>query len=307
MKIFILKKKVLISSVLYISLLFLIITIIYFISNKFESLQTLSPINIAQSTQCDLTGDGKKDTFQLLSSQNKVDFNINCFDNDYYLSTQLDDKILFTTNLHFEPKVYFHNLSRDNIPEIILLGSKNDKSMSYVFKWNKKNFNLLYSSNNNIFGILDCKNSKTPQCYSISSSEGLSSLNSFMLINNDILDTSKDNTNLPSLDSATSFINLVELPYVVDDLPDIFSSTIDKENLSLLWSLDKDNYSYTFQNAFFYDYKWTESLEPSAIRWRLSFEKSNLKGTNNKSELILLIDFEKQGSSYKINSIQKAK
>ncbi|NSA88039.1 hypothetical protein [Clostridium beijerinckii] len=128
-----------------------------------------------------------------------------------------------------------------------------------------------------------------------------------MLINNDILDTSKDNTNLPSLDSATSFINLVELPYVVDDLPDIFSSTIDKENLSLLWSLDKDNYSYTFQNAFFYDYKWTESLEPSAIRWRLSFEKSNLKGTNNKSELILLIDFEKQGSSYKIDSIQKAK
>ncbi len=292
---------------LYISLLFLIITIVYFISNKFESLQTISPINIAQSTQCDLTGDGEKDTFQLLSSQNKVDFNINCFDNDYYLSTQLDDKILFTTNLHFEPKVYFHNLSRDNIPEIILLGSKNDKSMSYVFKWNKKNFDLLYSNSNNIFGILDCKNSKTPQCYSVSSSEGLSSLSSFMIINNNILDTSKDNTTLPSLDSTTSFINLIELPYVVDDLPDIFSSTIDKENLSLLWSLDKDNYSYTFQNAFFYDYKWTDSLEPSAIRWRLSFEKSNLKGTNNKSELILLIDLEKQGSSYKITSIQKAK
>ncbi|NSA88040.1 hypothetical protein [Clostridium beijerinckii] len=138
MKIIILKKRILVNSALYISALFLILGMVYFISNKFKSLQTISPINITQNTQYDLTGDGKKDTFQLLSSQNKVDFNINCFDNDHYLSNQLSDKTLFTTNLHFEPKVYFHNLSRDNIPEIILLGSKNDKSMSYVFKWNKK-------------------------------------------------------------------------------------------------------------------------------------------------------------------------
>jgi len=308
MKILILKKKFLVNIIFSIILLFLIATLIPFIPNKSESLQTISPINISQNKQFDLTGDGKKDTLQILNSQNKIDFSIHCSDDDYYLSNQIYDKILFTTNNHWEPKIFLTDISRDNIPEIIIQGSKNNKSICYLFHWNKKKFDLIFSNNNNIFGILDCKNSRTPMCYSISSSEGLTSLNSFMLINDSPLDTSKEILTLPSLDSVTHFIDLIQIPYVLDDIPDIFTSSIDKENLSLLWNLDKENYSYSFQNAFFYDYKWTDSGEPSSIRWRLSFEKSRLKGEeNNKTELILLIDLEKDTSSYKINCIQKVK
>lgn len=284
------------------------VAITYFTSIKNKATQTISPINMSQSSPIDLTGDGQKDYLQFINSQNKIDLNINCSDNDFSLSNQVQDKVLFNTNAHWEPKLYLHDISRDNIPEIILQGSKDNKSICYVFHWNKKNFALAYSGNNNIFGILDCKNTKTPQCYSISSSEGISSLKSFMLLNDDTLDTSKENSYVPSLDSVTSFINIIELPYILDNLPDIFTTTIDKENLSLLWSLDKDNYSYSFQNGFFYDYKWSQSGEPYAIRWRLSFEKSSLKGTiGNKSEFILIIDLEKDGSTYKINSIQKVK
>ncbi|WP_297424302.1 hypothetical protein [Clostridium sp.] len=306
MKILIIKKKLLINTILYIGAFFGIITLVYFISNNFETLQTISPVNISQDTYCDLTGDGTKDTLELSNSQNKVDFNIKCSTDNYYLSEELKDKTLFTNNTHWEPKVYLHDISRDNIPEIILIGSKNNKPISYVFHWDKNKFDLVSSNENNIFGILDCKNSKTPQCFSISSSEGLSSLKSFMLINNKVLDTSKDNSNIPSLDSVIKFINIIELPYVLDDLPDIFISEIDRDNLSLLWNLDKDNYSYAFQNAFFYDYKWTDSGEPSSIRWRISFEKSKLRSSDsNKTELILLLDLEKVDSYYKINSIQK--
>jgi hypothetical protein len=277
-------------------------------SSKLKTLQTISPINISNTMQYDLTGDGIKDTVEILNSHNKIDFSINCSGDIYYLSSAVPDKTLFTTNNNLEPKVFFNDISRDNIPEIILMGSKNNKYVNYVFHWNKKNFDLVYSSENNIFGILDCKNSRTPKCYSLSASQGLSSLDSFMLINNSLLNTKEDSTNLPSLDSVTSFINLIELPYVLDDLPDIFTTSIDKENLSLLWNLDKDNYSYTFQNAFFYDYRWNESGEPSAIRWRLSFEKSNSKAShNNKSELVFIVDLVKDGSSYKINAIQKSK
>ena len=308
MKILILRKKLLVNIIFTIGLVFLITTIIYFFSNKFKSIQTISPINISQSKQYDLTGDGKKDTLQILNSQNKIDFLVNCSDDNFHLSNQTSDELLFTNNTHWEPSVFLNDISRDNIPEIIIQGSKNNKSASYVFHWNKKEFNLLFSSNNNIFGILDCKNSKTPVCYSVSSSEGPASLNSFMLINDTILDTSEENSTLPSLDSVVNFIDLIQIPYVLDDVPDIFTPSIDKQNLSLLWSLDKENYSYSFQNAFFYDYKWTDSGEPSSIRWRLSFEKSNLKGEeSDKSELILLIDLEKDASSYKINSIQKVK
>jgi hypothetical protein len=306
MKIIILSKKFIVNTLLGISLFFLVTTLIYLTSNKFKYTQTISPVNMSQDTQFDLNGDGKEDTLQLLNSQNQIDFKISNSNDSYYLSSDVDDNILFTNNNHLEPKVFLRDLSRDNIPEIIIQGSKNDKCISYVFHWNKKNFDLIFSSTNNILGILDSKNSKTPQCYSISSSEGVNSLKSFMVINDSSLDTSKENSTLPSLDSVTQFIDLVQLPYVLDDVPDIFTPAIDKKNLSILWALDKENYSYTFQNAFFYDYKWTESGDPVAIRWRLSFEKSNLKGSkSDKNEFILLIDLEKNESSYKINSIQK--
>ena len=308
MKMLLLKKKTLVNITFSIGLLFSIITLIYFFSNKFKSIETISPINISQNNQFDLTGDSKKDVLQLLNSQDKIDCIVNCSHDNFYLSNQIDDKILFTPNNHLEPKIFLNDISRDNIPEIIIQGSKNNKSISYVFHWNKKNFDLIFSSTNNIFGILDSKNSRTPNCYSVSSSEGFTSLNSFMLINDAPLDTSKDNLALPSLDSVIHFIDLIQIPYVLDDIPDIFTSSIDKENLSLLWNLDKDNYSYSFQNAFFYDYKWTDSGEPSSLRWRLSFEKNKLKGEeNDKTELILLLDLEKDASSYKINAIQKFK
>jgi hypothetical protein len=243
-----------------------------------------------------------------LNSQNKIDFNIISANDDIYLSNSIEDKILFTNTNHWQPKFFLNDISRDSIPELIFQGSKDNKSVSYVFHWDKKTYSLVYSSTNNILGILDSKNSKTPQCFSISSSEGSVSLKSFMLINDNILDTSKDNLSIPSFDSVTKFIDIVQLPYVFADLPDIFTSTIDKRDLSLLWTLDKDNYSYSFQNGFFYDYKWNEAYEPSSLRWRLSFEKSAFKGTqNDKSEFILLLDLEKINDSYKINSIQKVK
>lgn len=306
MKFSLFNKKFIINLMLPLGLITLIATLLYSISNKY--IQTISPINISQYSEYDLTGDGKKDILQFSNSQNGIDLNITCSTDNYNLSDQIDDKILFTPNNHWDPKIFIHDISRDNIPEIIIQGSKNKKCISYLFHWNEKKFDLVYSSNNNILGILDCKNSRTPQFYSISSSEGITSLNSFMLINNKSLDTSKEISTLPSLDSVTHFIDLIQIPYILDETPDIFTTTIDKENLSLLWTLDKELYSYSFQNAFFYDYKWTESGEPSAIRWRLSFEKSSLKGAGNaESEFVLLIDLEKQASSYKINSIQKVK
>lgn len=306
MKIIIIRKKLLVNTVIYIMLFILIIMVISYFSNKFKTLQTISPINTSSNVQLDLTGDGIKDSMQLLNSQNKIDLLINCSSNEYYLSNSIPDKILFSNDI--QPKIFLHDISRDNIPEIILIGTKNNKNICYVFHWNKKNFDLIYSSDNNIFGILDCKNSHTPKCYSLSSSQGLSSLNSFMLIKDSNLDITKDNSNIPSLDSVISFIDIIELSYVLDDLPDIFMSSIDKDNLSLLWNLDKDNYSYSFENAFFYDYRWNESGEPSAIRWRLSFKKNNPKSSNvNKDELVFLIDLVKYGTSYKINAIQKSK
>lgn len=308
MKVVIINKKNLINKLFYIELLVFSSLLIYFFYNTSSSKETISPVNLNQDIQADLNGDGKKEILQQINSQNKVDFSIISPTDNFYLSNAIDDKILFTNNNHWQPKIFLNDISRDNIPELIIQGSKGNKATSYVFHWDKKNYSLTYSSNNNILGVLDSKNSKTPQCFSISSSEGTATLKSFMLINDSALDTSKDNSSIPSFDSVTKFIDLIQLPYVFDDLPDIFTTTIDKNNLSLLWTLDKDNYNYTFQNGFFYDYKWDESYVPSNLRWRLSFEKSSYRGNqNDKSEFTLLLDLEKINDSYKINSIQRIK
>lgn len=307
MKILLVTKKLVANVLFVIFIIFLSTTIFYFSSKKFKSLQTIYPINISQDMKYDLTGDGKEDTIQIIDGHNQVDFNIKFNNDDYYLSKQIKDNVLFTLNNHWLPKVFIHDISRDNIPELIIQGSKNNKSTCYIFNWNKQNFTNIYTTNKNIFGILDCKNTKTPQCYSLSSSEGLSSLNSFMLINNELLDTTKENFKVDSLDPVINFINLVEVPYELGDIPDIFTTSINKSELALLWNLDKDKYSYAFQNAFFYDYKWNDLGQPSSIKWRLSFEKNNLKGSEtDKSELILLLDLNKIDNTYKITSIQKS-
>lgn len=309
MKILLIKKKFIINIIFIISLIIIGSITFYFQSSKVKSLQTVYPVNFSKDTEYDLTGDGFKDSFQLTSNENKIDFNIKTSSSEFYLSKEIDDKILFSKNLHWTPKTYIHDLSRNNIPEIILIGSKNNKSTYYIFGWNNNKFNLITSGNNNILGILDCKNSKTPQCFSLSSSSAGNSVSSFMIINNKFLNTTNsNNTPLPSLETALNFINLIELPYDLDELPDIFTTDINKDELSLFWSLDKDNYSYAFQNAFFYDYDWNDYGEPNALKWILSFEKNKLNGQDgDKEELCVFLDVIKDHTMYKITTIQKSK
>lgn len=308
MKIIIINKKFLTHIIFFLVLFAVGLGVFYVTSNKFKSQETLYPINTSKDNKYDLTGDGIDDDFEIINGQNQVDFYIKSLDNDYYFSKQVPNGSIFDLNNHWAPKIFFHDVSRDNIPEIILLGSKSNKSISYIFKWSKNSFFNIYSSNKNILGILDSKNTKTPQLYSLSSSEGISSLNSFMIINNEILDTTKENTNVISLDPVTKFINLIEVSYELDEIPDIFKTSISKNELSLLWNLDKENYSYAFQNAFFNDYDWNDDTgEPVSVKWRLSFEKSQLKGSaSDKEELSIVLDLVKEDNNFKIASIQKA-
>ena len=98
MKILIIKKKNLMNAIFYIGSLILLVTLTYFILNNFKSKQTISPINISEDTQYDLTGDGKKDILQRLNSQNRIDFNINHSNDNYYLQIVLINFIAIQLN-----------------------------------------------------------------------------------------------------------------------------------------------------------------------------------------------------------------
>lgn len=310
MKVLFIKKKFIINACF---ILFIMVLGGFFLYNKAAdfnsaSLQTIYPVNPSKDTEYDLTGDGRPDQFQLVNGDNKIDFCVQNSDSEFTFSKEIPDKTLFTKNIHWSPRIFISDLSRDSVPEIILLGSKNDKSIYYIFSWTGNKFNLISTGEQNIFGILDCKNTKTPECFALNSSSGTADLNSFMYVNNKILDTTgnESKAKLPCLGNVLECVKLVELNYNLDELPNIFAEDISSDELSIFWNLDKENYSYGFQNAFFYDYEWDTAGEPTAFKWRLSFEKNKLTGQDgDKEELSIVLDVVKVQNSYQIKSIQK--
>lgn len=309
MKIIILKRKNIIKYFSFVILLFLLFFVLYLFNTKKTSLQALYPLDISKNIQYDLNCDGNNDSLELVQSENKINVKIKLNSKDFFLANELPDKTLFTNSKTLKPNIFIHNNQRNNIPQIILMGSKNNIYTNYIFQWNKKNkkFDLLFNEPSNTLGILDCKNTKTPQFFSLDSLGGINTCKSFMLINNNLIDTTASNNPLP-YDTIENFINLMQLPYELDELPNIFTNSINKDELALLWSLNKENYTYKLQNAFFYDYDWNDNNEPISIKYRLSFKQESLtKSPKEENELILLIDLAKTDTNYKITSIQKCK
>ncbi len=76
MKILIIKKKFAINIIFTLFLIILSIVIFTLTSEKFETTQTIYPLDINENSKYDLTGDGKEDTLQMINGQNKIDYNI---------------------------------------------------------------------------------------------------------------------------------------------------------------------------------------------------------------------------------------
>ena len=72
----------------------------------------------------------------------------------------------------------------------------------------------------------------------------------YILNSNTLKDISFSSPKIPSLNSIQLLIDCVEADYELDDAPDIFTSTIESDQLGLLWNLDKSNYRYSFQKAY---------------------------------------------------------
>lgn len=304
------KKDIFPYLLLFFSIIILLYSFYYLCKEKKYVTQTITN-NISENTSkeisLDFNGDGKIDTLEVNEEKNTYILKIKTHSKDYYLSPSDNSNIIGEYSYSFPLKINTLDLSRDGVPEIIVRTFKDNKVVSYIFKWNEDNFTNIYTSTNNILGILDSNNSKTPKILSASSSQGDSSTNSFIFNGNKLKDTTFSKTTIPNLDLIQSFINLIEVPYELSDIPDIFSSSIDKSELSLLWSLNKDIYNYSFKNAYFYDSVWDDAGNTSTINWYLSFEEvKNSDSSPNKKELLIYIIIEKDSfNQLKISSIKK--
>ncbi len=296
MKVIFIKKKYIFITA---SIIFTTIALIYSITtDNLHVLNAYSPIS--DNTSIDINADGINDVIKVSNNTAIVTINKKQYNLSNYVKTPNNS----STTASWPLKMYLCNISRNLSPEIILQSNYDNKSTLAILSYCENSFNNIYQTTNNIFGIIHLDSSKTPICYSINSSEGISSLTSFMISNNNIIDVTKFNKTIPGIENILPFIDLIETQYELDSIPDIFSDNINSEELKILWNLDKDNNTYSFQDGFFIDKSSDIEGNINSISWRLTFEKFNKNNSNSKKELILnvITDIDNEGN-HKISSI----
>lgn len=303
MKVIILKKKQFFN-ISIVAILIILLILLLLPLNSFKAENVFNPIDISKNFSLDFTGDGIDDILEVISKNHKKDIKITINNKVFYLSDFVSDNILCDDVSWWPLKVYVKELSRNTTPEIIILGTKNKKSITYLFTWNEDNFVNVYESSKNIFGILNFQGNKTTQCYNINSFLGISSLSSFMILDNKTFDITKDSKPLFDLESIETFIDLVQKSYELEEIPNIFKESIATNELAALWNLDKEHNSYSFQDGLFYDESLDDNGVITSLKWRLTFEKYvKDKDDSSKTELIIYVTVERNIENlYKISS-----
>lgn len=308
-KFIVIKKKTIFSSLIVFLLVISFLCSFYYMSkdNNKKIYSTIATVDINEGISLDFNGDGDKETLEVNKEKNTYVVKIKSSSKDYILHPSDNSKILGEFNSSWPLKINTLDLSRDGIPEIIVRTFKDSKPINYIFTWSKNDFINIYTSSDNIVGILDSNNSRTPEILSLSSREGDSSTTSHIFNGNTLKDTTFSKINVPNLNLVQSFIDLIEAPYELSDTPDIFSSQIDSNDLGILWNLDKSIYNYAFQNGYFYDSAWDSNGNIATINWCLSFESiKKLDSSSDKKELLIYLTIEKDSyNEFKISSIKK--
>lgn len=306
-KFIVLEKKKIFRWLFIIILLALFLIIFFSIFFKNDSLESFISSTIHNSNDKDYNGDGILDSIVVDKKNSHYIIKVKTSKNEYVLKNDLYGDALIDLYDSVSIKITSLDLSRDGIPEIILTGFKNQKSITYIYQWCDDEFKEVFSCSKNIFGIVDSENSRTPKILYALSEKGDESTESFIFNGKTIKDITFSKLQIPGLGVIQKFIDLIQLDYEIEDAPGIFTEYINSDELGILWNLSKENYRYSFQNGYFYDINWDKNALPSSIIWRLSFEKVNSSdSTKPKEEIIFNVKTDiNQYGEYKISSIKK--
>lgn len=282
-----------------------ILFLIFIIPNKKSTdkdLEAFKPLDTIRSNSIDLNADGIEETINIINRNDTDDIEIISNNHTYYLSSLCKNNLLSTHSSFWPINIYIQNLSRNLYPDIIVQGNIDNKPVNYVFTWKENAFIKVFDNDKNLLGLLDINSNKTPKCYTLNSFSGISSFNSFMLIDKKILDITNDTKLTPDINIVQNFINIIEKNYELNELPNIFIEGIPQNDLSLLWHLDKENNTYSFQNGFFYDETSEIKGDTATYKWNLNFEKYS-SYNNSKSQITIYLVTQKiQDNSYRISS-----
>lgn len=303
----IVKKDKVFSFIIALLISFVFISSYYFFITQNNAIETLTLINQKNTIEFDFDGDGENDKLEIVKENNNYILKIECKGETYTLTTSENSILLGDSISKWPIKLNFLDISRDNIPEIIIQLSKENHPVNYIFTWDNSKFTNVFSSTDNIVGVLNSNNNKSPELLSLSSSKGDDSIKSFILSGNTLKDITFSKLKVPGLSVIQSFIDVIEAPYELSELPNIFTPTININDLPILWGLAKDKIRYSFQNGYFTDFKWDSNGNVTGITWSISFEANQNSETSLPAkELLFSLKVEDDGyGSLKISSIKK--
>ncbi|APQ71464.1 hypothetical protein [Clostridium botulinum] len=306
MRVFFLKRK----SVYYFLLLSLIL-ITLLTTIKYKNTSAFNLLNSNKTIRKDLTGDGNEDSVNINSKDNKYSITIKSQNKNYTLKNNENKKFIGDYNNFWPITINFEDISRDKIPEIFIQCSQYEMPVQYIFKWQNNEFKRLYSSNNNIIGLMDYNNNKTPKIISGNLKNGEIAFDSFMFMEDSLQRFDYNfNENFMGSNTIIEFINYIQsLPISEENRPEnILINTIGGKDISVIGNLVKENNIYTFQDANFKDIKNNKDGEISEIKWSLNFkgmskQDNNLIKNYNIDVLLKLVDNPDDNYKFKIYSI----
>jgi hypothetical protein len=178
-------------------------------------------------------------------------------------------------------RVKLSDLTRNKIPEILVQASEKDSPIMHVFTYSDGKFNDIFSSSNDVVGLVDSKNNRTPKLICGNISDSGFKFTSYMMLNNKLESYGYNyNADFMGKNTMLTFIRYIEgLPGNETNKPkDIFSDNMNGVDLSVIGKMAGLNNTYKFQDALFSDTKWDKKGNISEILWTVSFKAlSNIK------------------------------
>lgn len=286
-------------------LLLLALSMIYVNINKHDDILPTFQQNASEDFyEIDLNGDGKKDKLYIIKKENNYSLNVNTNLDSIVIKPNSKSGFFGEYSPYWPLNIYFQDLNRDNTPEILLQGKSNDTSTQHVVVYDDEtsSFKDLICNENNILGILDLSNNKTPKLISGNISENDMIIKSYILIKdkfNEFTYTNKSEENFFCKNLISAIINYFctkDEKLYEKIIKNYCSEEIDTKSLNTLTSLNSDKNNFIFQDAFFQDITSNKEGYPSELEWNLSFR------SNDDSQNKTLVNYR-----YKINVIQNKK
>ena len=296
-----------IKNIFLILLLTISIFTIFALINKYnddEIIPTMASPDISSYLKEDLNGDGTQDILYIVSKNNKYYLQALINNQIYYFNEKRPLNSLGCFNEYAPLSINFLDLSRDKIPEIILQSFDDENTpIQHIFSLIDNKFIDIFCSTNNIIGILNSKNNKTPEYISLNSNDIDKSLSKHILNKKAQKNISYEPTNLKILEPILKFTKYLSNNTNFEDYTteSLLDSNIHQTFYKYFNENIKISNTYSLLDIYFTDTDWNMKSEPIKFNFKLRFKEISVDKQN--SLFVVNLDILKSKDQYIISNI----